>query len=94
MRFRWLSTFTVLGALLLVLGVAGLVLGPRFIYDPGQIATGHEALCYLLVGVLMLVNGVLAPSTVHEDTPDAAAKPAPVRAEASAVPVAAEPRGE
>ena len=62
LRSRWLSTFTVIGAILIVLGIAGLVLGPRFVYDPGQPVTGKEAWCYLVIGALMVMNGVLTPS--------------------------------
>ena len=58
---RWLSTFTVIGAILIVLGIVGLILGPRFVYDPGQPVTGKEAWCYLVIGVLMVLNGVLTP---------------------------------
>ena len=69
LRSRWLSTFTVIGAILIVLGIVGLVLGPRFVYDPGQPVTGKEAWCYLVIGVLMVMNGVLTP--VPEEKKDA-----------------------
>ncbi len=62
LRSRWLSTFTVIGAILIVLGIVGLILGPRFVYDPGQPVTGKEAWCYLIIGVLMVMNGVLTPA--------------------------------
>jgi len=62
LRSRWLSTFTVIGAILIVLGIVGLILGPRFVYDPGQPVTGKEAWCYLIIGVLMVTNGVLTPA--------------------------------
>ncbi len=62
LRSRWLSTFTVIGAILIVLGIVGLILGPRFVYDPGQPVTGKEAWCYLVIGVLMVMNGVLTPA--------------------------------
>ena len=62
LRSRWLSTFTVIGAILIVLGIVGLILGPRFVYDPGQPVTGKEAWCYLAIGVLMVMNGVLTPA--------------------------------
>jgi len=61
MRSRWLSTFTIIGALLIVLGLVGLILGPRFIYDPGQIANGKEPWYYLAIGALMVVNGFFTP---------------------------------
>lgn len=61
LKSRWLSTFTVIGAVLIVLGIVGLILGPKFIYDPGQPVTGKEGWCYLAIGVLMVLNGVLTP---------------------------------
>lgn len=61
LRSRWLSTFTVIGAILIVLGIVGLIVGPRFVYDPGQTVTGWEAWCYLAIGLLMVMNGVLTP---------------------------------
>lgn len=60
-RFRWLSTFTLLGILLVMLGIVGKIFGPRFIYDPGQIPDGNEAWAYIAVGMLMLLNGYFSP---------------------------------
>jgi hypothetical protein len=62
LKSRWLSTFTVIGAVLIVLGIVGLILGPRFVYDPGQPVTGKEAWCYLAIGALMVLNGLMTPS--------------------------------
>ena len=67
MRFRWLSTFTVIGILLIVLGVVGLLLGQRFVYDPGQITNGKEPWCYLAVGALMVLNGLMTPPAPAEE---------------------------
>ncbi len=87
MRSRWLSTFTLLGILLVVLGLVGKILGPRFIYDPGQIPDGNEAWCYLTVGALMILNGLLSPLAPREEAPEppvqrarAARSPQPVTA--------------
>lgn len=63
MASRWLSTFSVLGIILLVLGLIGLV-RPHFIYDPGQVQDGNEHWYYLAAGVLMLANGLLSPAPV------------------------------
>ncbi len=78
LKSRWLSTFTVIGAILIVLGIVGLVLGPRFVYDPGQPVTGKEAWCYLAIGALMVMNGILTPVAEEKpkETPKAAARPA------------------
>jgi len=64
MRSRWLSTFTVIGVLLIGLGIAALVVrhsGHRFVFDPGQVETGREPFYYIIVGVLMVVNGIMTP---------------------------------
>jgi hypothetical protein len=71
LKSRWLSTFTVIGVVLIVLGIVGLVLGPRFIYDPGQPVTGKEPWCYLAIGVLMVLNGMLTPPPVEPNAPPA-----------------------
>lgn len=85
MRSRWLSTFTILGILLIVLGVVGKVMaltGHRFVYDPGQIPDGNESWYYLTVGALMMLNGLLSPLLPAEEAQadrNAAAKPSPSR---------------
>jgi uncharacterized membrane protein len=77
LRSRWLSTFTVIGAILIVLGIVGLILGPRFVYDPGQPVTGKEAWCYLVIGILMVMNGVLTPQAEEKANEKADNKTAP-----------------
>ena len=80
LRSRWLSTFTVIGAVLIALGVVGLIMGPRFVYDPGQPVTGKEAWCYLIIGALMVLNGVLTPladESVQDSAKGNAKKTAP-----------------
>jgi len=67
MRSRWLSTFSILGILLIILGIVGKVIGPRFVYDPGQVADGNEAWYYLAVGALMLLNGLILPALTAEE---------------------------
>jgi uncharacterized membrane protein len=67
MRSRWLSTFTLLGLLLIVLGVVGKIIGPRFVFDPGQIPDGNEAWYYMAVGALMLLNGLVLPALTAEE---------------------------
>ena len=68
LKSRWLSTFTVIGAILIALGIVGLIMGPRFVYDPGQPVTGKEAWCYLVIGALMVLNGVLTPAPADTKT--------------------------
>ena len=79
LRSQWLSTFTVIGAILIVLGIVGLILGPRFIYDPGQPVTGKEAWCYLAIGVLMVLNGVFTPAAEEKPAENKLAGKTPVR---------------
>jgi|SRR5579883_2167277 len=52
-----LSSFTIIGIILLAIGIYGLIPGTRFVFDPGLPAEPGEALYYILVGVLMIVNG-------------------------------------
>ena len=74
MRSRWLSTFTIIGVGLIVLGVIGLV-SHHFVYDPGQVPDGKEPWYYLTVGALMIVNGIFTPpSSTDEKQDDAASK--------------------
>ena len=68
MFFRWLNSFTVLAAILIAIGVIGFASGGHMVFDPGRDATGKEWVLYLLAGILMLVNGLLPPtSSVRED---------------------------
>ncbi len=75
LRSRWLSTFTVIGAILIVLGIVGLIVGPRFVYDPGQPVTGKEAWCYLAIGALMVMNGILTPVAEEKPSDKVPARP-------------------
>ena len=69
MRSRWLSTFTVIGVVLIALGVIGLV-SRNFVFDPGQVPDGHEPWYYMIVGALMIVNGIFTPPTGIDDKQD------------------------
>ncbi len=73
MRSRWLSTFSLIGLVLIGLGAAGLVirlLGHSFMFDPGQPSDGREPWYYLAVGALMLVNGLATPLQPVEKSRD------------------------
>jgi hypothetical protein len=67
MFFRWLNSFTVLAAILIAIGVIGFASGGNMVFDPGRDTTGKEWVLYLLAGILMLVNGLLPPTSVRED---------------------------
>jgi hypothetical protein len=67
MKARWLNAFTIIGIILLGLGIYGICKGPAFIFDPGQLANGHEAWYYLLIGALMILNGFMLPAPLPND---------------------------
>jgi hypothetical protein len=88
MKARWLSTFSLIGIVLIALGIVGLVLGHRFVYDPGQVSDGHEPWYYIIVGALLIVNGLVTQPEEREagaDVPaaDREPKPGAARSEAS-----------
>ncbi len=59
-----------IGAVLIVLGVIGVVKGNQFVFDPGQERDSAEAYYYLIMGVVMIVNGLVTPPPVPEDADD------------------------
>ena len=52
-------------------------MGPRFVYDPGQPVTGKEAWCYLVIGALMVLNGMLTPAPADDKQPPRAERRKP-----------------
>jgi len=66
MRFIRLNSFTIIGAILFVIGVVGLIKGPGFEFDAGLPAEPREGFYYLLVGVVMIINGCIVPAAVPE----------------------------
>jgi hypothetical protein len=52
MQLPRLSSFTVIGVILILIGIYGLAHGPSFQYDLGVQADRHEGVYYLLVGAL------------------------------------------
>jgi hypothetical protein len=79
--FRW-NSFTVIGLILVVIGAYGLLRGAGFEFDSGLPAEPREGFYYILVGVLMIVNGCIVPSALAEpaakepsaDSPDSPAR--------------------
>jgi len=72
MKFRPLSVFSIIAYILVGLAITGLVLGPRFVYDPGQNVGSHsnwylQPLYYLATGILMFLNGLWTPVTHPDD---------------------------
>lgn len=58
-QIRWWNSFNLLGIILLVIGIAGLILQGKMVFDPGRPHRGYEWILYLVAGALMLVNGFL-----------------------------------
>ncbi|HEX5323210.1 MAG TPA: hypothetical protein VFW40_05440 [Capsulimonadaceae bacterium] len=55
-----LSGFTVIGIVLLAIGIYGLIPGTKFTFDPGVPAEPGEAFLYIVTGILMVLNGFFA----------------------------------
>ena len=64
---RW-NSFTIIGIILIAVGLFGVVKGPTFEFDPGLPNAPYTWLYYILVGVLMIVNGVVGPLQTTSDT--------------------------
>ena len=80
MQIRWWNSFNLLAVILLAIGLMGLIMGGRMVFDPGRPSSGYA---------MMLVNGFLPPANpVHED--DESEPPLPKRADGPAVPPANE----
>ena len=65
-----LSSFTVIGIVLLLIGIYGRIRGAAFSFDPGTPAEPGEAYYYMLVGVLMIVNGFFAMKPLPAPSPE------------------------
>ena len=77
MRLPRLSSFTIIGAILIVIGVYGLSHGSSFQYDLGVKADPNEGFYYLAIGILMIVNGFFSlPATPEESKEQQKAKSA------------------
>ncbi len=67
MQFRWLNSFNVLAVILLLIGIAGAIEGPKMTFDPGRPTSGYFWVLYVVAGVLMLINGLLPPANADGD---------------------------
>ena len=54
------NTYFWIAAILLLLGVLGLVKGDKAIRDPGQIHESNLWMIYLAASVVMLINGLIS----------------------------------
>jgi hypothetical protein len=67
-----LSSFTIIGVILIFIAVYGILHGPSFQYDLGVVSDSHEAVYYIVVGVLMIANSFYALPPSPEDLKDKA----------------------
>ena len=72
--FRW-NSFTVIGLILILIGIYGLIKGPGFQFDAGLPPEQYEGFYYIIVGLLMTANGLVVPKAIPvEVEPAPAAK--------------------
>ncbi len=70
MRFvRW-NSFTIIGAILLVIGIYGKIKGSGFEFDAGVPAEPLEAVYYVVVGALFMVNGYIFGKPLVAQNPE------------------------
>lgn len=72
MNFRPFNVFSLIAYLLIGLAITGFVLGPRFVFDPGQNVGTHsdwfyQPIYYLVTGILMFLNGLWTPVSSPEE---------------------------
>lgn len=53
---------------LVVIGIYAIHRGPSFMFDPGIPPEPHEAIYYLIVGVVMMINGFIHSAPLFEGT--------------------------
>ncbi|HEY3329938.1 MAG TPA: hypothetical protein VGK19_07965 [Capsulimonadaceae bacterium] len=73
MRLPRVSSFFWIGIALVGIGCFAIHKGPTFMFDPGVTPEPHEAIYYLIVGVIMIVNGLVHPLPLN-DEPSAQSK--------------------
>ena len=59
MKLPRVSSFFWIGLILLGIGAYALYKGPSFMFDPGVSPEPYEAFYYLVIGVVMVVNGLI-----------------------------------
>jgi len=67
MRLPQVNSFFWIGLALIAIGAFAIHRGAAFMFDPGVPSEPHEALYYLVVGVIMLVNGLVQSTPAPSD---------------------------
>jgi len=62
-----LNSFSIIGVILIGVAIYALGKGVGFEFDPGVPSERGEPVFYLIVGVLMLVNGLVLPRQTADD---------------------------
>jgi len=70
MQLPRLSSFTIIGAILIFIGIYGMVHGPSFQYDLGVQSDRFEGFYYLAVGALMILNSFFWLPAAPEENKD------------------------
>jgi len=67
MRLPRVNSFFWIGVALLGIGAYAMHRGPGFMFDPGVKPEPHETLYYLIVGVIMILNGFIHSNPLLDD---------------------------
>jgi len=67
MKLPKVSSFFWIGLILLVIGIYAQIKGSAFRFDAGVPPEPHEALYYIITGVVMIVNGLVHPLPSDEE---------------------------
>ncbi len=66
MKLHYLNGFILSAAALLVVAVAGVIMGNQVLAEPGSPVNGRAWAEYLLAAAIMLVNGILSIQIANE----------------------------
>jgi hypothetical protein len=67
MRFSGLNSFFWIGVILLGIGGYALYRGPAFMFDAGVAPQPHEAIYYIIVGIVMIFNGFIHSTPLTDE---------------------------
>ena len=66
---RYLNSFILIGAVLLILSIFGFATHSAAISEPGQPLNNYASLEYLGAGVLMILNGIVSIRLMDDNEP-------------------------